>query len=124
MPRPIARLTIRKDKQLTTVEIGADAGFHDFYRYYTGRGRGRKLIRKASRNDARAGLGQIAARFCNRVILITVLNKKKYAAFLSCPIDQLPGYEPVYTRVGDILRGYQERIPVQIEIRQKEHASV
>lgn len=101
----VARMTIRKNGKLTmTVEIHTDAGHNDFYHWMksNGIGRGRLQVRTSNRNDGQAwthqprGLEVLAKRFVNgEQIKITILKKRLYKKFLSCPIRDLPGFSPV-----------------------------
>ena len=102
MKKLIARMTIRKPGRIVTVEVRADAGFHNFYQWFAGHGRGRKPTHHTARSDGQrfydrpAGLEVIAARFTKgETVKITIRNKKLYNKFLACSGDQLPGYKPV-----------------------------
>jgi hypothetical protein len=98
----VAKLTIRKNNKLTAkIEIHTNAGHGDFYHWFTKSGRTWSEVRTSNRNDGQRwthqprGLEILAARFPADQIKITIGKKRLYKKFLSCPVDQLPGYKPV-----------------------------
>ena len=119
----IARMTVRKPGRVVTVEVRADAGFHNFYIWHAGHGRGRKQTHATARSDGQryhhrpAGLEVIATRFTNgEQVKITILKKRLYKKFLDCSGDQLPGYKPVIVSTQiDTRAAFNRRMPVGID---------
>ena len=101
----VARMTLRKPgKPIVTIEIRSDAGYHNFYTWFKGQGRGRKQVNISARSLCQkshprypVGLEVIAEkrREKGETVKITILKKKLYRKFISCSADQLPGYKPV-----------------------------
>ena len=106
----VASMTIRKNNKLTAkVEIHSDAGHGDFYHWYVKSGRTWKEVRTSNRNDGQRwthqprGLEVLVKRFTRgEQVKITILKKRLYIKFLSCPVDQLPGYKPVIIQRTDL----------------------
>lgn len=120
----IARLTLtNRAGQQTVIEIHADAGFQNFFRWYTrpvGR-RDKHLIRVSARNDAqdlealegrlRTQFDKLAAHSAvawkNSQIVTTklvVLQRKLYKKILAASPDQLLGGGPARVSVSEPLR--------------------
>lgn len=118
----VARMTVRKlDDTRITVEVHSDAGHHNFYHWYKGKGRGRKFLRHSHRTDGQAlfrhpiGLEVLAKRFPHAKVKITILRKRLYKRLLTCDTTALPGYKRV-TSGGDLLRFERHRIAVAISV--------
>ena len=128
----VARMTVKRGATLTTVEITSAAGWTDFYRWYHGRGRGRKLFRLSDRHES---LDQLSKRFTisGAEVKIKILQKKLYKFLMTCSPDKLPGYTPVKSRpkIGGTawqLRGrtrqpYEGSFPIPVAIKIKENVS-
>lgn len=119
----VARLTMtHRDGKQFIVEVCADAGLRDFFRWYRSeKGKRKKsFLRGEHRPYPAKDLKFIAARtiasvknldaFAKRVggpldntwthkqivsSRIVVYKKVEYKRLLTCPTDQLPGYKPV-----------------------------
>lgn len=106
----VAKMTIRKNNKLTAkVEIHSNAGHGDFYHWYVKSGRTWSEVRTSNRNDGQNwthlpnGLEVLTKRFTRgEQIKIKIGKKRLYKKFLSCRIDQLPGYRPVVVNRADL----------------------
>jgi len=88
----VARMTIRKDGKLTTVELRTDPSFSVFYHWFNGKGRGRKPARPLPTSGRHQGsLENISEHFPGSITRITILNKKLYRHLQTCTPGDLPG---------------------------------